>query len=167
LPADLETGEYSLFLEDYPLRSLSIQAPDRAFDEPISGREIEVNFEDQIALVGLSIEPPDPVGEEPISVDLVWLGLAEMPLSYHVFVHLIDQDGQIVDQSDGVPANWTRPTTGWVAGEFMVDGHSLLIPEGTEPHDLSLRIGLYDPDSGDRLRQDDNEYVILPLLETD
>jgi hypothetical protein len=82
-----------------------------------------------------------------------------MTTSYHIFVHAVDEDGQLLAQSDGEPAGWTRPTTGWAVGEYIVDEHSLVMPPGV----TALRVGVYDPDSGRRLLTNDDDYIILPF----
>ncbi|MEZ4643355.1 MAG: hypothetical protein R3E31_11595 [Chloroflexota bacterium] len=43
------------------------------------------------------------------------------------------------------------PTTGWAAGEYIIDTHQLTLPD-TLPANLSLHIGLYDPDTNLRLQ---------------
>jgi hypothetical protein len=86
-----------------------------------------------------------------------------MPVSYRVFVHLVDEDGQIVTQSDGEPAGWSRPTTGWAVGEFVVDRHILRLPDGLLMEDLVLRIGLYDVENGQRLPVgQEDAFVVQP-----
>jgi hypothetical protein len=85
-------------------------------------------------------------------VTLVWRAETETYTSYHVFLHLLDSDGDVVAQSDGVPAGWTRPTTGWLAGEYITDVHTLALP--TDPShsaSYSLLTGLYNPVTGERL----------------
>jgi hypothetical protein len=59
-----------------------------------------------------------------------------------VFVQVIGEDGQVIAQSDQMPASNTRPTTGWLAGEYVTDVHRLNVPEfaGT----ARLIVGLYD-----------------------
>ena len=93
---------------------------------------------------------------------LLWHAEAEMPTSYRVFVHLVDGAGQILAQADGEPANWTRPTTGWVPGEYILDEHTLTLPADL-PLDASLRIGLYDPATNQRLQTQQGEFVVVPL----
>ena len=85
-----------------------------------------------------------------------------MPTSYRVFIHLVNTDGQILAQADGEPASWSRPTTGWVPGEYILDEHSLTLPP-TLPPNASLRIGLYDPATGQRLQAVGGEFVVVPL----
>jgi hypothetical protein len=66
-------------------------------------------------------------------------------------LHLLGPQGQIVSQSDGIPAGWSRPTTGWVAGEYIIDEHTLAIPPDGPVGAYTLVTGLYDPGSGTRL----------------
>jgi hypothetical protein len=84
-------------------------------------------------------------------------------MGYHVFVHLIDETGNIVAQSDAAPANWTRPTTGWLPGEYVVDAHTLNLPAALPPGPLTLRVGLYDPATGARLMTGDADFAALEL----
>jgi len=50
-----------------------------------------------------------------------------------------------------VPDNWTRPTTGWLPGEFIRDRHALVVPETAVPGPYRLRVGWYDTVTGQRL----------------
>ena len=84
-------------------------------------------------------------------MSLLWQGVAEMEVSYRVFVHLVNGAGEIVAQADGEPAGWTRPTSGWAPGEYVIDAHQLLLPPTLPDEALTLRVGLYDPQSGIRL----------------
>jgi hypothetical protein len=68
-----------------------------------------------------------------------------------VFVHLQSADGAIAAQSDGVPADWTRRTTGWLPGEYVLDARTLHLPPDLAPGEYSLFAGLYRPDTGERL----------------
>jgi hypothetical protein len=72
-------------------------------------------------------------------------------LSYAVFIHLADDAGRVWAQSDSVPVNWTRPTTGWVPGEYVADTHALTLPDDLPPGEYRLWVGLYDPQTGNRV----------------
>jgi hypothetical protein len=87
-----------------------------------------------------------------------------MPTSYRVFVHLVDEDGQILSQSDAEPADWTRPTTGWAIGEYVVDQHHLTRPAGEPLERLWLRVGLYDAQTNERLGTGSTDSLLLPLI---
>jgi hypothetical protein len=90
-------------------------------------------------------------GDE-LRLNLIWRSATgDVPISYKVFVHLLDEDGQIATQSDTLPAGGLRPTTGWREGEVISDEHVLIIPEGSEPGTYTLWIGQYDPETTQRL----------------
>jgi len=150
LASGLTSGDYTFELEGMRLGLLSVEAPERIFSEPDAQVPVGADFAGLAELVGYSIDQ-DPQNLQVLTLTLVWRGLADMSESYRVFVHLIDADGQIIAQSDAEPAAWNRPTTGWAAGEYVVDPHTLQLPEGQSLNDLVLRIGLYEAQSGDRL----------------
>jgi len=91
-------------------------------------------------------------------VRLEWRAEGTGEKSYHVFVHLVDGEGQLVRQSDGVPGVWRRPTTGWVAGEYVLDEHRLDVA-GLPAGEYSVVVGLYEP-GGARLRASDGRDAI-------
>lgn len=103
---------------------------------------------------------------------IVWRALTDRPMiSAKVFVHLIDRDGQLVAQDDSIPVGWTRPLDTWRIGERLLDAHTLTLPADARNADLSLRIGLYDPDVMTRLaaydstgRRLDGDAVSVPLV---
>jgi hypothetical protein len=82
-------------------------------------------------------------------VQVTWRAEAKPARDYKAFVHVLDEAGALVAQSDAVPANWTRPTSSWAAGERIEDRHGLGLPPGTGP--VVVRVGMYDPGSGERL----------------
>ena len=78
--------------------------------------------------------------------------MTELSESYRVFVHLLSEDGRIVAQADGLPAGWTRPTTGWLPGEFIIDRHTIALPTTLPSGNYTLTTGLYLPNAS-RLQQ--------------
>ncbi|MCP4422894.1 MAG: exosortase-associated EpsI family protein [Chloroflexi bacterium] len=155
LPTELAGGNYQFQLNDVPLGSLTINAPDRIFVEPAYETAVAAIFSNQIELVGYTVNSSK-------SITLIWRAASELPVSYHVFVHLLDEAGQIITQSDGVPAHWTRPTTGWLSGEYIVDPHTLTLPDGIAP--AAIRVGLYNADTGQRLTTTNGgDYISLSL----
>ena len=95
----------------------------------------------------------------PLTITLVWRAEAETHTSYHVFLHLLGPDGALVAQSDGIPANWTRPTTGWLPGEYVTDARVLTLPADAPAGEYSLFAGLYVP-GGERLTAPDGSDAI-------
>jgi hypothetical protein len=164
LPAGLADGSYAFTLEGRPLGTLAVAGPQRNYEAPAYETAVGARFGDAIELVGYSSSRADFAPAAPLTVTLVWRGRAEMAVSYRVFVHLVDERGEIVAQSDAEPADWVRPTTGWALGEYVVDSHQLNVPAGLDPAGLRLRVGLYDATSGARLPTAAGEaFVLLPL----
>ena len=112
------------------------------------------------------------VGNDRLHLVLVWRGLAEpTDVNAKVFVHLVDSTGTIIGQSDGVPVNWTRPLSSWTPGEVLLDVHVLDLAPDADLRGASLRVGLYDADTLDRVvavDRDGNGYpqeaVTTPLI---
>src|SRR5439155_8504899 len=88
---------------------------------------------------------------ESLTVSLVWRATSTPDASYVAFVHLQGADGRVWAQSDAVPANWTRPTTGWLPGEYVLDTHTLDLPADLPAGTYMLWAGLYEPLSGQRV----------------
>ncbi|MCE5259870.1 MAG: glycosyltransferase family 39 protein [Chloroflexi bacterium] len=91
--------------------------------------------------------------DQALAVELDW-SLAE-PLAgdYKVFLHLVDDDGRLIAQHDGIPANGARPVSTWQPDELLNDRHAVFLPRellstGTRLH---LLVGMYDAESGQRL----------------
>jgi len=159
LPADLVSGTYTWTLSlstpgspIVPVSSLTVSAPERVFARPDVTAPVDVHLGDVVTLVGADLTS-DASGLEPgtsLTVTLVWRSEAEMTISYRVFVHLIGPEGTVVAQSDGVPAEWNRPTTGWVPGEYVSDVHEVTVPSDAPAGEYRLLAGLYTPE-GKRL----------------
>jgi hypothetical protein len=79
-----------------------------------------------------------------VGVRLVWSADAATARPYKVFLHLLAADGRLVAQRDGEPGGGSRPTTGWAAGEVVVDNHGLLLTDDLPHGEYTLRLGLYD-----------------------
>jgi hypothetical protein len=88
--------------------------------------------------------------EEPLVLALVWQAVAAPQQSYTVFVHLLDNEGVIIAQSDALPGGG-YPTDQWLAGEVVVDAHLIALPGDLTPGEYQLAAGMYDALSGERL----------------
>ncbi len=111
-----------------------------------------------------------------LAVTLYWAADEPDGRDYTVFVHLLDEAGQLVAQSDGQPRAGAYPTSIWSAGERVVDEHALVLPPDLPPGDYSMRVGLYDATSaarlpaydlaGNRYSDDAAEVTVIRIVES-
>jgi len=165
LPASLETGDYhwqiSAGVTSW-VGSLHVTAPPRTFAPPNVSQALNADL-GPVTLFGINVSPPSASPGAPLTVTLVWKADELMDTSYHVFVHLLGPDGTLVTQSDGVPADWTRRTTGWLPGEFVTETRTLTLPPDAPPGEYTLWAGMYDPESQDRLTTSEFPDGRVPL----
>lgn len=88
---------------------------------------------------------------EGLSYTFYWEALTPTEKSYRVFVHLMDAEGKIVAQHDGIPAGGELPTNIWSQGEIIEDDHTLPLPAQLPPGEYAVRAGFYSPETGERL----------------
>jgi len=161
LPAELTTGRYTVSLtvgeQTIPLGEWPVDAPPHRFAAPDVAQTavFTVPFASLVGYNGwdTAVGPGDT-----LELELVWQVLATADTSYRVFIHLLDEAGNLVAQSDAVPDHWTRPTTGWLPGEYIRDRHTLTLPPDAASGSYALRLGWYDPATGERV----GEVVIEP-----
>ena len=90
-------------------------------------------------------------------IDLYWQAEARPTQRHTVFAHLLGQahnpatGGPVWAGHDGEPLLGAVPTLQWPPGVVLVDRHPLTIPLETPPGTYQIEVGLYDPDTGQRL----------------
>lgn len=122
-----------------------------------------INFGHQILLNEL-VYPPQLEPQSALPIELRWQAVSAPLPDYHVFIHLINQAGQIATQVDGQPGLGSRPTPGWRAGETVIDRHGLWVPN-LPPGAYRLRLGLYQSNTGQRLLRPDGRDAVETTVE--
>jgi 4-amino-4-deoxy-L-arabinose transferase-like glycosyltransferase len=155
LPIQTEPGPASLAVqladvagtplgEAAELTAITVLPTERVFTPPQPQAPRQANFDNKVILLGADLAP-DPVAPgEILQVTLYWQALSDMDIAYTVFVHLLDAAGEVVAGQDGQPVSGTRPTTGWVPGEYVADRHDVLIPADLPPGEYVVEVGMYD-----------------------
>ena len=128
------------YLDSWPMTSEPPSMPNRP----------DAVFGNAIRLWGYGIEGEVRPGSE-LAVTLVWHSELALEGDYRVFLHLMDESGELLGQVDGVPVDWTRPTSSWRLGEFIVDRYVLPIDSEAPAGVAYLWTGMYDPDGSGRL----------------
>jgi hypothetical protein len=149
VPGDLQAGTYQLgvALGDQVgiVTTMQVTTPQRTFDAPTIDTPVTQAWQNGIHLLGYA--------RDDASLILHWRTDAQLNRSLRLFVHLLDDDGNIVAVRDGVPVGWSRPTTGWAIGEYIRTAHDF---DGLTVADYRWRIGWYDPRTGQRVLLDDD-----------
>ena len=128
---------------------------------PGSAAQVKANFSDQATLLGYQAGGPRPGQNVPVT--LYWQAQSEIPVDYTVFMHMLDASGQIVAQADARPKAGWLPTTWWDPGKIVADEHTLALPAALPAGDYSLEIGLYVPETGERLPLSGSEQNAVDL----
>ncbi len=107
------------------------------------------NFADKIQLIGFNISN-DPMNSI-LDVNLYWQQLGIIDQDYTIFVHVIDQHGNLVANHDGQPANGRFPTSTWRGEITIEDQHHINLPKSLPAGEYQIIIGVYLPETGERL----------------
>lgn len=169
IPAQIEAGTAAFWLvagnAEFPVGSIEVSGASRNFTPPVDATLMDVSFGSLARLAGFEIEQTILPAGEPFTLTLYWQALQTgAPDSYKVFIHLVSEDGRIIAQHDGFPASGGRLTTGWLLDEYISDSHELTFNEPDYEGKARLRVGLYEPNTGERLLTSAGEdAVLLPV----
>ncbi|NJN94694.1 MAG: hypothetical protein HC875_11670 [Anaerolineales bacterium] len=148
LPPTLPPGDYRLTAalttpaqtrlavgQDNQLILTTITTIDRphVFEAPAHQIELDVSFSEQAQLVGLDLPQSTATAGGSLPLTLYWQALAPLDRNWTVFVHLLDDNEQIISQQDQIPGAGQFPTTSWLTGEYLLDSYNLPIPADIPP----------------------------------
>ena len=124
---------------------------------PLSTRQVpnrvEYRLGERIELLGYEIEAGPPP-----TLTLYWRAEEPPEQDYVVFVHILDEGGEMVAQQDGPPMEGVYPTSDWWPGQIVTDRRTLpQLPPGGR-----LLVGMYDLDTMQRLPACDGDGQRLP-----
>jgi len=132
------------------LGTIEVVAIERQLDPPTPQHTMTAVLGDLAELVGFDLDPTLHSGRD-TPLTLYWRSLADEDRDLVVFCHVLDSDGRLVAQHDGPPASGGRPTSGWIANEYIVDPHTMVWSNPSYQGTATIEVGLYDPSNGERL----------------
>ena len=114
--------------------------------------QLEARWAGQVELTGFSLDEEALLSGQPAQLTLFWKALQPLP-DYKVFVHLRDPNNQPVAQADHIPSETlvAMPTSIWRVGEVVPDVTYLTVPLNVPSGDYRLLVGMYDPETSERL----------------
>ncbi len=111
-----------------------------------------LQFEDGISLVGYTLDRQLVAAGESATLTLYWQSNRDLARNYKVFVHLEGENAPRAAQHDSEPQNGMAPTSNWTPGQVVTDPHSLTLAADAPAGAYRLVVGLYEGDTGRRLR---------------
>ncbi len=108
-------------------------------------------FDESLILEGMHLPETTVTSGDILSLELYWSSLNQVNENYTVFIHLLDEAGNLVGQGDGPPVNGYYPTSAWSSGEVILDTHVIPIPDELASGRYDLVAGLYRDTDGTRL----------------
>lgn len=134
-------GNVRLALYSIPSQTLSLQERlDAAFGADAGVR-----------LLGYGLAGEPVAGGDILQLSLFWQVSAPVGQRYKVFTHLLGPGDTLWGQRDSEPVGGLRPTTTWKPGETVQDNYGILVLPGTPPGDYQVEVGMYSPETGERL----------------
>ncbi len=123
---------------------------------------LQARFGDSIGLTGVDLGTPR-YGRV-LTYTLHWQALAPITQDYTVFAHVVDAAGNLRAQQDTMPHNGQYPTSLWSPGETILDPHILHFPSDLEQGQYTVRVGLYDSQTGQRVsvKNESRDFAELP-----
>ncbi len=111
---------------------------------------LAIDFGGDITLLGYDLSASTVRDGDTLRLDLYWKAQHPLPTVLSSLAHVIDPDFNIYAQQDNIhPGN--HPTPLWEPDKYVKDTHRLTIPPATPPGDYPIEIGIFDPNSGQRL----------------
>jgi len=159
LPADGSLMEVARIRQS-PLSGMPEGGPLLRQFQPVARQvPLNVSLAGQVRLIGYDLRPltcateDNPAAGPACQLGLVLYWQADQPLaiSYKVFVHLIGPDHHLWAQRDQLPDAGAYDTRRWAPGEVVADRVQLDLPPAMPAGSYDLAIGLYQPDTSQRL----------------
>jgi hypothetical protein len=134
------------------LTDIIIAVADRRFDVPADISHPErVELGAGVTFLGYDLEPTTLKPGDILHLTLYWRARAPMDVSYKVFTHLLKVDIGMWGQVDGFPMDGSRPTTGWLPGEVIIDRYDIPVDPAAPGGDYFVEVGMYHLETLERL----------------
>jgi 4-amino-4-deoxy-L-arabinose transferase-like glycosyltransferase len=128
------------------LGPIEVTAPERVYAPPQMATTLYRQLGDGIELLGYDSTP---IGGTALDLVLYWRTQTIQAKDYTVFVHVLRSDGTLLGQVDREPRAGAYPTSMWAPDEVVADSLSIPFPDSEQG--LSLRLGMYQLETGQSL----------------
>lgn len=120
-------------------------------------RPLDVMLGDGIQLMGVDTA----VADDALSLTLFWQSVAPAAVNYDVFIHVMNEAGEIVAQADRQPVGGLAATSTWQPGDVVRDPLTIALPPDLPSGSYTVQAGMYLRETGARLPTADGDSVLL------
>lgn len=117
---------------------------------------------DALVLRGFDLDEDALHPGQTTALTLYWQALADVDADYTVFIHMLDETGQVRVQQDAPPVEGQYPSSLWESGETVQDIHAMKLPADLQPGRYRIALGLYALETMQRLLAVDAQGTRLP-----
>lgn len=118
-----------------------------SFTVPHIPQPLNASVNDQFHLLGYDFFQE----QRTINLALIWQVAQHTEENFKLFIHLIDEDNNLVQQWDTYPNNGLYTTNYWQQGEIIQDTYQLNLSNDLPSGTYALKIGWYLEETGNRL----------------
>ena len=132
----------------------ALTVPDLSLADQPPEKAAAVSFGEPklIELSGFTLDKTRLAEEGIFALQLHWHTPDGVPLDYTAFVHVLNEAGELVAQSDKVPGQGRFPTSLWFPGETVIDTHQIQLPPPPgQTENYVIAVGFYYWPTGERL----------------
>jgi hypothetical protein len=112
---------------------------------------INAQFSDAITLTQAKMRDDLVSAGDVLPFELTWQASEPIDKRYKVFIHIGLPDAPPLAQNDSEPAAGFMPTSSWVVGQAVTDRRGVWITPMKTGDTLGVFVGMYDPNTGERL----------------
>jgi hypothetical protein len=133
--------------EGHPLGdSVQLAQLDLLPEPGVLAHSTQVNFGNQIVLLGYDLNQRVIRPGETVSVTLYWQAYVPPGRDYNVFLQLADLHGEVIAANDGAPYTQPWQTGRWQLGQVMQEVRALHLPADTAPGLYHIQMGVFGSD---------------------
>jgi len=105
--------------------------------------------------------PLVPTPYNSLNLTLHWTTNTQLSIDYTVFIHVLDDQGSLITQTDNYPS-WifNQPTSQWPVNQPILDHHTIELPSNLPAGHYTVQLGLYDVATLTRLTLPDGRNAL-------
>jgi hypothetical protein len=104
---------------------------------------MDAQLDGYVRLIGYEVMPTVVRAGDTLTLHLYWEPLQPLPHNYTSYVHVVDEQGNRIAQSDHRPGGVYYPTSLWKQGEHLLDTHTIMLPSTGHAAVYQIWAGMY------------------------